>query len=79
MPRRALPEFQDEFVETPVASKILKISEPALEADRCTGALGIPYYKFGTRVRYLTSELLAWAAARRVEPPAASRVPAEQP
>jgi hypothetical protein len=73
MPRRPLPEFQDGFLDEDETSEVLEISVPALQADRWKGTLGIPYYKFGTRVRYLLSEILAWAAAHRIEPPVASR------
>jgi hypothetical protein len=69
MPRQPVPKFQDEFLETPETAQLIKVSEPALEADRCTGQLGIPYYKFGTRVRYRLSEVVEWAEQRRVVPP----------
>jgi hypothetical protein len=69
MPRPKVPEFQDAFVPTPTAAEITGISEPALEQDRCSGVLGIPYYKFGTRVRYKLSELLNWCETKRVVPP----------
>ena len=78
MPRRPVPpapEFQDRFLVQSEAAALIKISEPALEADRWNGTLGIPYHKFGTRVRYRMSEVLEWAEARRVVPPATPRLP----
>jgi predicted DNA-binding transcriptional regulator AlpA len=69
MPRKPVPKFQDPFLDTPEVAELTGISEPALEADRCTGQLGIPYYKFASRVRYRLSEVLAWAEERRVTPP----------
>jgi hypothetical protein len=73
MPRQPAPEFQDEWLDPPPTAKLLKISEPALETDRRTGDLGIPYYKFGSRVRYRLSELISWAEQRRVVPPGRQR------
>jgi hypothetical protein len=68
MSRPPVPDFRDQWLAQKPAAEILKISEPALEADRWTPTLGIPYYKFGTRVRYRLSELIAWAEAHRVVP-----------
>jgi hypothetical protein len=69
MPRHPAPAFQDLWMETPQTSELTGISIPALEQDRCTGQLGIPYYKFGSRVRYRLSEVVAWAENHRVMPP----------
>jgi hypothetical protein len=71
MPRKPTPQFADRWVEQEEASDILEISPKGLEQDRYVGVLGIPYYKFGTRVRYRLSELIQWAEARRVTPPGA--------
>ena len=68
MPRCAAPEFRDQWLDQTPVSELLGISEPALEQDRCNPKLGIPFYRFGTRIRYRLSEVIAWAEARRVEP-----------
>ena len=68
MPRKPCPEFQDRFLDETETTELLKISVPAIRADRWAGTLGIPYHKFGTRVRYRLSEVIAWAEQRRVTP-----------
>ena len=77
MARRPPPEFTDRFLNEVETAELLDVSVPALREDRQSGRLGIGYHKFGTRVRYLLSEILAWAAARRVSPPAPRSIDAE--
>jgi predicted DNA-binding transcriptional regulator AlpA len=79
MPRRPKPEFQDRFLDEIETAELLGISVPALQQDRWRGTLGISYRKFGSRVRYLLSEVLTWAAERRVEPPAVAVADAVDP
>jgi hypothetical protein len=69
MPRKPTPEFVDRWVEQEEASGVTGINERGLENDRQRGDLGIPYYKFGYRVRYRLSELIEWAETKRVTPP----------
>jgi Helix-turn-helix domain len=69
MPRKSLPEFQDRFRDETETAELINISLAAIRQDRWIGALGIPYHKFGRRVRYRLSEVIAWAEGRRVVPP----------
>ena len=69
MPRRPAPELQDRFLNEAETAELLDVSIPALQQDRWAGVLGLPYHKFGVRVRYRLSEVLEWAEARRVVPP----------
>jgi hypothetical protein len=69
MPRQPALEFADRWVSQKPVADILEISEVAIEADRCYGTLGIPYHRFGKRIRYRLSEVVEWAEQRRVVPP----------
>jgi hypothetical protein len=69
MPRQPASKAPRKFVKTEIAAEILEISVPALEADRVSGQLGIPYHKFASRVRYDLDTLYAWADDRRCTPP----------
>ena len=46
------------------AAEYLNISLRSLYADY--QVLGIPYYRFGSRVRFLREDLDTWSAANRV-------------
>jgi hypothetical protein len=70
MPRKPLPEFQDRFLDETETAQLINISLPAIQQDRSYGTLGIPYHKFGQRVRYRLSEVIAWAESHRVVPQA---------
>ena len=52
-----------EFVDVKGAAKILKVSPSFLKKARMRGS-GPPYAKFGERVRYNVSKILAYAKSR---------------
>jgi hypothetical protein len=59
----ALPE-----VATPKeAAKYVKTTEQALAQDRYLGR-GLPYVRYGGRIRYLRQDVLDYLAANRVTP-----------
>jgi hypothetical protein len=76
MPRQPSPQVLKQYVDEKVASEVLGISIPALQADRGNGQLGIEYHKFGSRVRYDLDTLYNWADARRRQPPGGQKEPA---
>ena len=52
------------YMTTPQAAAYLGLSPRTLESYRCRGG-GPPYYVLGSVVRYLLSDLVRWASARR--------------
>ena len=52
------------YMTTPQAAAYLGLSPRTLESYRCRGG-GPPYYALGSVVRYLLSDLVRWASARR--------------
>ena len=54
----------EQFRDTPQAARILQMSERTLEKWRVTGG-GPVYRKFGRRVLYADSDLLAWIESAR--------------
>jgi Helix-turn-helix domain len=68
MARRPLPEFRDRFLDPEETSVLLGVSLQSIRQDTTDGKLGLPRFQFGSRVRFLLSELLRWAEAHRVTP-----------
>jgi hypothetical protein len=56
--------MNEQFHDTPQAAHILRLSERTLEKWRVTGG-GPVYRKFGRRVLYAYSDLLAWTESAR--------------
>ena len=52
------------YMTTPQAAAYLGLSPRTLESYRCRGG-GPPFHVFGSVVRYLLSDLVRWASARR--------------
>ena len=69
MSRCPLPQFQDRWVDPEEAAEILGVSLQSIRQDTVQGQLGLPRFRFGRRVRFKLSELVAWAEQRRVPPP----------
>jgi predicted DNA-binding transcriptional regulator AlpA len=55
-------------------AQMLGMSEAWLERKRCEGG-GIPFKRFGTSVRYLEADVLAWIANQPTQTNAAMRLP----
>jgi hypothetical protein len=65
--RSVSPGFTDRWLNQDEAAALLGVSPRVLEQDVVRKYHKIPYYKWGPAMRrYRLSELLAWAAERRV-------------
>ena len=53
------------YLDTNGAAELLGLSPRTLDRYRVTGE-GPEFFRFGNRIRYLKSDVLAWAAARRL-------------
>ena len=61
------PEGPEEpvYLDTREAAAFLGLSPRTLDRYRVTGE-GPEFFRFGTRIRYLKSDVAAWASIRRV-------------
>lgn len=61
------PEGLEEpvYLDTREAAAFLGLSPRTLDRYRVTGE-GPEFFRFGTRIRYLKSDVAAWASIRRV-------------
>lgn len=67
--------LEERFLTSKEAGDVLGMSSRTL--DRYRSKKGGPaYYKFGSKVRYKTEDLHAWAAERRVDEPTKREVQA---
>ena len=53
------------YLDTTGAAGLLGLSPRTLDRYRVTGE-GPEFFRFGNRIRYLKSDVLAWARARRL-------------
>lgn len=60
-------QLPDQFLATADAARLIGLAEATLATDRVTGRLNIPFYKFGSAVRYSRGDLLDWARRHRRE------------
>jgi len=55
-------------VDTAIAAALIDSTEAALEKDRATGHLGVPFVRAGRRIIYPLADLHAWLKANRIVP-----------
>lgn len=67
------------LIDTKAAAVLLGLSKSALEHDRISPTMRIPYVRLGGAVRYDPAALLAWARSRMVHAPEAQAQPTPQP
>ena len=67
------------LIDTKAAAVLLGLSKSALEHDRISPTMRIPYVRLGGSVRYDPQAVLAWARSRMVNAPTAQPTPTETP